>query len=145
MKKIMILCLSLFVMVTAASADSKTPVQVDQMPSKAQNFIKKHFGDTQVAYARMDNGLVKSYEVEFVNGNTIDFDKDGEWTDVECKAGVVPEGIVPNQIVKYVEENHPNRTITGIERERRGGYKIDLNNGLELEFNKDYRLMDVDR
>lgn len=63
MKKFMVLCLGLMIMATAAMAENASPIQVVQMPSKAQRFIKKYYDDTQVAYARMESGMLNSYEV----------------------------------------------------------------------------------
>lgn len=143
MKKFLMMFMALTACVTMAFADNDTPIQVAQMPNAAQNFIKKHFGDMQVSYAKLENGIAKSYEVVFVNGNKLEFDADGDWTEVDCKHGVVPAAIVPNQLKNYVEKNHPGQTIVAISQDARG-YEIDLNNGLELKFNRKYRLMDMD-
>lgn len=143
MKKIILILVAMTAFAAMAFADNSTPIQVVQMPTAAQNFIQKHFGDVQVSHAKQENGLSKSYEVVFVNGNKLEFDARGEWTEVDCKHGVVPEGIVPRQLKHYVDKNHPGQKIVAISREARG-YEIDLNNGLELKFNRNYRLVDMD-
>lgn len=137
----------LFVAMTAcaavAMADNDTPVQVAQLPATAQNFIQKYFNDVQVSYAKQENDIVKSYEVVFVNGSKLEFDARGDWTEVDCKHGVVPDGIVPRQLRNYVDKNHPGQRIVAVSRDARG-YEVDLNNGLELKFNRNYRLIDMD-
>ena len=137
----------LFVAMTAcaavAMADNDTPVQVAQLPATAQNFIQKYFNDVQVLYAKQENDIVKSYEVVFVNGSKLEFDARGDWTEVDCKHGVVPDGIVPRQLRNYVDKNHPGQRIVAVSRDARG-YEVDLNNGLELKFNRNYRLIDMD-
>jgi hypothetical protein len=45
----------------------------------------------------------------FVNGAKVEFTKNGEWKDVECKYGEVPAAIVPQQIRDYVAKNYPDR------------------------------------
>lgn len=143
MKKIFTMLLSLTAFATVALADNDTPIQVAQMPYEAQAFIKNHFSDMQVNYAKQENGFSKSYEVVFVNGDKIEFDTDGDWTEVDCKHGVVPERIVPRQLRAYVAKNHPDQKIVAISQGARG-YEVDLSNGLELTFNRNYRLVDMD-
>lgn len=56
----------------------------------------------------MDEELFdKDYKVVFVNGAKVEFAKNGEWKDVECKYGEVPAAIVPQQIRDYVTKNYP--------------------------------------
>ena len=143
MKKLFVLVAALAVMTTGALAADDTPVQVAHMPNMAQEFIGQHFGDVQVSYATMDDGLRKSYDVVLVNGTKLEFDGNGNWTEVDCKHGVVPEAIVPAQIRKYVADNHPGQRIEQIERSARG-WEVGLGNGLDLKFNKSFRLMDLD-
>lgn len=140
MKRIVSFCLALAACTTAALADNDTPVQVAQMPSQARSFIRKHFGDTQVSRAaKGDDG----YEVTFVNGNTVDFDARGEWTGIECRNGVVPEAIVPRRVYEYVADNYPGRKIVGL-GQTSAGCRAELDDGVVLQFDRDYRLVALD-
>lgn len=142
MKRLLVVALLLAGGISLACAGGDQPIQVAQMPDNARNFIKKHFGDIQVSFARKETMPV-SYEVVFVNGSKVEFDSHGEWTEVDCEHGVVPDEIVPRQIVRFVDENHPGRKIVGISRERHG-YDVTLSNGLDLKFDADYRLVGID-
>ena len=73
----------------------------------------------------------------------VEFTKNGEWKDVECKYGEVPAAIVPQQIRDYVAKNYPDRKITAIDRDRRD-YEVELDNGLDLKFDLKFRLIDID-
>lgn len=143
MKKLFVLVAALAAMTTVALAADDTPVQVAQMPNTAQHFLGQYFDDVQVSYATMDRGYGKSYDVVLVNGTKIEFDGDGNWTEVDCKHGVVPEALIPVQIRNYVADNHPGQHIEQIERRARG-WEVGLGNGLDLKFNKNFRLMDLD-
>lgn len=56
----------------------------------------------------MENKIItKDYEVTFVNGNKIDFDSNGNWEEIDCKATVVPKKVVPVKIYNYVKSNYP--------------------------------------
>ena len=84
MKKLVFLLVCLFTLQTVARADDDKPIQVTQMPQLAQQFIKQHFSDSKVALAKMESDfLYKSYEVIFTNGNKVEFDKKGNWEEVD--------------------------------------------------------------
>lgn len=38
--------------------------------------------------------LQKSYDVIFIDGNKVEFDKKGNWIEVNCKFSVVLQGII---------------------------------------------------
>lgn len=118
MKKLVVLFVSMLVLATTASAGNDKPIQVSQLPQTAQQFIKKYFGDRKVAFAKEESDFRKSYEIAFTTGDKIEFDRKGEWTDIDCKYSAVPAGIVPAQIVAYIAENYPDSQVVQIERTR---------------------------
>jgi hypothetical protein len=77
------------------------------------------------------------------SGVKIEFDGDGQWNDVECRGGAVPAAIVPQKIADYVAKKYPANKIVEISRDH-NDWEVKLNGGLELTFNRDYRLVDVD-
>ena len=110
----------------------------------AQEFIKTHFAGVEVSFSKVDEELFnEDYKVVFVNGAKVEFAKNGEWKDVECKYGEVPAAIVPQQIRDYVTKNYPKNKIVAIDRDRRD-YEVELDNGLDLKFDLMFRLIDID-
>ena len=59
----------------------------------------------------------KSYDVIFTNGDKLEFDKKGVWTEVNCKYSAVPVAVVPEAIKKYVATNYPDAKMLKIERD----------------------------
>lgn len=144
MKKLVFLLVCLFTLQTVARADDDKPIQVTQMPQQAQQLIKQHFADSKVALAKMESDfLYKSYEVIFTNGNKVEFDKKGNWTEVDCKYGSVPVAVIPLAIQKYVTANYPDTNILKIERDKKD-YEIKLSNRTELKFDLKFNLIDID-
>lgn len=144
MKKLFFLFVCLFALQSAARADNDKPIQVSQLPSVSQQFIKQHFSDHKVAIAKMESGFIdKSYEVLFTNGNKVEFDKNGKWTDVDCKHSTVPLLIIPTAIQNYVKATYPDAKILRIEQDKRD-YEIKLSNRLELKFDLKFNLIDLD-
>ena len=107
MKKLMILSAILMVFgITTACADNDKPIAVTQLPQKAQQFIKTHFSKEKVAFAKLERDFLETtYEVVFTNSTKLEFQKDGNWKEVDCKYSTVPTGIVPAQIAQYVTQN----------------------------------------
>lgn len=144
MKKILLLLVCLFSLQTVVRADDDRPIAVTQLPASAQQFIKKHFAGNQVAFAKMEKDwFSKSYDVTFTNGNKLEFDEKGEWTEVDCKYTSVPAAIVPKAIAYYVAQNYKDVRILKIDRDTRD-YEVKLSNRLELKFDLQFNLIDID-
>lgn len=145
MKKLVLAVVAMFVMSTMVMADNDKPVQVNQLPAKAQTFLNTYFKDVKVALATQDTELFsKSYDVVFNTGDKVEFDKSGEWTEVRCRQTGVPAAIVPAQIAEYVKTTYPDAQILQIERDDRGEYEIKLSNRWEITFNKQMQVIDID-
>ena len=144
MKRIIFLLTCLVVIQTAAFAGKDRMITVDQLPNNAQQFIEKYFANVAVSYAKMDSEIFDtSYEVIFVNGSKVEFDRKGEWTDVDCKFSEVPTGIVPSLIQDYVMAHHKDMKVVEIDRDNKD-YEIKLSNKLELKFDLKYNLIGYD-
>lgn len=146
MKKILLTAALLFAGITASLADNnERPITLDKLPAPAQTFLKTHFADLTLAYAVEDPKVVGSeYEVIYTDRTEVDFRSNGEWSSVERKYAAVPASIVPAQISAYVaKSNFPNQSIRKIERNSYT-WEIELSNGIEIEFDKDFRVIDID-
>ena len=145
MKKWTFVFISMFIMNVSVWAGNDKPIQVTGLPKMAQSFIKNHFADQSVAVAKMETEFMdRSYDVIFANGDKVEFDKKGKWTKVDCKHGQVPQGIIPMPIQKYIAKNYPDAKVIKIELTDRKGYEVDLNNGLDIEFDKRMNVKDID-
>ena len=78
MKKILALLVCLLTISTGVRADDDRPVRFDQLPAKAQAYVKKYFPQEKVALAKMEKDFFdKKYEVIFANSSKVEFFKDG--------------------------------------------------------------------
>ena len=144
MRKLFLIVAVSFLSLGVVSANSNRPISVDNLPQKAQQFIKKYFSQVSVTYATEDRDILsKEYEVMFAEGTKVDFSSNGEWKSVECKGVAVPAGVVPQQINEYVKQNYSNAKVVKIARDR-NDYEVSLSNRLELTFNKSFRLVEID-
>ncbi len=145
MKKFLILTAAVFALGTfAANAGNDRPIKVGELPEKAQQFIRQHFPDEKVSFAKEERELFDTtYEVIFTDSSKVEFLKNGEWKEVDCKYSKVPAAIIPPQIARYVSQNYPDMSVVQIERGKRD-YEVKLSNGLELTFDLKFNLIDID-
>ena len=138
MKKVFLLLLSVIALNVYANTD--IPVTFAQLPQKAQQFINKHFSSVGFLSAKQDDG---EYEVMLKDGTKIEFTLQGDWKDVDCHVRAVPAALVPAGIAQYVKTNFPNNAIVKIDK-KYNGYDIELENDLELKFDKNGNFLYAD-
>ena len=144
MKKIIVLLMSIVLIQANTMAGNDKPIAVNKLPERAQTFIKQHFNDVKVSFAKVDKDLFDtSYEVIFTNGSKVEFDKKGNWKEVDCKHSQVPDAIIPAQILQYIKENHSELKIISIDRDRRD-YEVKLSNKLEVKFDLKFNVIGYD-
>lgn len=144
MKKFLTLMLCLFSLQMIVRADNDKTIQTSDLPKKAQLFIEKHFSGVKVAYAKQESDLLdKTYDVVFTNGNKVEFDKKGEWKEVDCKQDELPAGIVPAKIKEYVNQNYSGVKMLKIDRDKKD-YEVKLSNKLDLKFDMRFNLIELD-
>ena len=143
MKKSVIFVLSLVLAICLPlqlKADNDRVITFDRLPATAQAMLKQNFADKTPLAITADRD---DYKVMYTSGDKVEFDKKGEWRDIECKTSQVPANLIPAQIAANVNATFPGTSITEIDRDRRG-YSVKLSNGLELEFNKKFQIVELD-
>lgn len=147
MRKVFLALALLFAGVTTTLAfTAEEIVTLSQLPQAAQQFLTKHYPNVKLSYAKFDNEIVsKSYDAVLENGTKIEFDSKGDWTQIDTKKGEVPAAVVPSQIKSYVATNFKGTKITEIEKESfKKGYSINLSSGLELKFDRNFKVVKID-
>ncbi len=118
-------------------------IPAEQLPAAAKTFIQKTFPGQTVSYATIDFDGRNTYEVCLSNGVEVDFNKNGVWDKVDCNYSAVPASLVPTNIANYVKTHFAGAKVVKIDKERHG-YDVELSNDLELKFNKQGQLMNID-
>ena len=146
MKKTIIAAFMLLLGITAAKADNDRPINLNQLPKASQEFLARHFGDLQLAFAVEDRKYVGSeYEVTYTDRTEVEFNTNGEWTSVERRYDAVPDAIIPEEIKKYVStmDFAGGQQIRKISRDR-FEWEIELTNGIEMEFDLNFNIVGID-
>ncbi|MBQ9556399.1 MAG: PepSY-like domain-containing protein [Muribaculaceae bacterium] len=143
MKKIIVL--GTFAMVLLMTACSDKPVTPAELPADIAAFVQQNFPGQNITFAKKDLELTGwQYDIVLADGTQIDFDTDQMWDKIQCTmASPVPTALIPAPIVSHLQSNFPDAMILKIDKEH-NGYEIELANGLELKFNNEGALMEVD-
>lgn len=129
--------ISVFALIMSESAQAKDVIITKkELPKKALAFMDAHFNGKTIQTVEKDaDFLAVSYKVTFADRIEIEFDKEGEWDEVDGNKNPLPTTFILEPIVTYVKTNYPDAQIVKIDKETRL-FEVKLNNGLELEFSK---------
>ncbi len=145
MKKILSMIVLALATVQFAFAGDVITQDVKQLPLTARNFINQYFSKPQVSHIKIETNILQSkkYEVLLTDRTEIDFDSNGNWTEVDCKKVAVPGALIPVSVKEYVKTNFPQEIITKIERGR-NGVEVELGNDYSLKFNNKGKFVSMD-
>jgi len=103
-------------------------------PKKIKSYIQQHFPEQSVKKAK--------YKVYLDKGVKIEFDKNYHPIEIDGKAGL-PESVIPKKIMHYAKQNYPGKRIIEWEKKTHK-QEVELENGIELEFDLEGNFLKVD-
>lgn len=142
MKKTIIFALFIGIALTNTSCNSEKKAQV------VNSFVNTYFPNTEVI-ANIKDGF--DCDVTLSDYTQIGFDANLfgklDWDEVDCRHSngnmAVPTALVPAEITNYVGKIHGTQSIVKISKDNRG-YDIELSNGIEIEFDRRFNVVDFD-
>jgi hypothetical protein len=146
MKRIGIILIGLALMTNLACADNdKVTNNINELPQVSRTFLNNYFNGNKVSHIKIDKDLflIDSYDVILTDGTSVEFNRDGEWKEVKSFQQNIPDTLILAEIRQYVSQNYPGQKIMTVERGKRK-VSVDLANGLELEFDLNGNLIDID-
>lgn len=138
MKKLGLIMVSLLLSTMAIFADNeKITRDKSVLPSVCRNFISANFEQAEISHIKIESNLLgtKGYDVILTNGVNVEFDKSGEWKEIEARHSSIPLGVLPERIAGYIRKNFPDNTVISVDKDTRE-YEVKLNNDLELKFDR---------
>ena len=142
MKKALVFALFIGIALTNTSCNN------DKKTLFINTFVTTYFPDTEVI-ANIKDGL--GCDVTLSDYTQIGFDGNlfgkFDWDEVDRKhaslSTTVPTALVPAEITDYVNRIHGGQSITKISKDNHG-WDIELSNGIEIEFDKRFNVIDFD-
>lgn len=141
MKKLLIFFMAL--MSLTAFAKGKQPIAFDKVPQPVQTELQKYFTQDQVQYATFEKALgQKLYTFVLEDGTKIKYNHKAVLRKIENKNGILTT-LVPEKIMEYANATFPKATITEYvcDKSRK---EIELNNNMELIFNKRCKFLRIE-
>lgn len=124
--------------------EDERQITFSALPQAAQTFVKNYFNTSDISFIKEDTDkMYKEYKVYMKDGSRMEFDTDGQWTEIKLRSKDVPKEVVPESVTAYIIESYPQHTIMTIERHGRG-YEVELSNGIEIKFNQRGEMVRID-
>lgn len=138
MKKLLVILMGFIAL--GAFVSCKGVVSPDKLPAQAKQFIADHFNGVEVLSVQKDGF---QYDVVMFDGTELEFSHGGQWIKVDCGLNPLPDGILPANIAQYLAAKFPTNFATHIKFENKR-YEVELDNDLELVFDKNGNFMGAD-
>ena len=141
MKSIKIIFALVAILTTSFSvkADHDQNITFNQLPQAAQTLLKQHFVGKVPLVVTMD---WNDYKIVYETGEEIEFDKQGNWKQLDCRTSQVPAALIPEKIKAHINATFPGAAIIDLDRDRRG-YEVRLSNGMEVEYNRNFQAIEI--
>ncbi len=126
------------------SGTTQSNQQSVSTPAVVTSFLNKHYPNIAIAKNEIKTSAIdgKTYEVTLNDGTEIELKENGEWKEIKDIKGI-PSAIFPSTIKSYLQANYNNITVEKIEKESRG-YKVELINNIDLEFDNNGKFVRID-
>jgi hypothetical protein len=118
-------------------------IAVEDLPRDSKTFLETHFPGVPVDLAIRDGNEI---ETRLSNGYRVEFNRRGEWKEIDGGKRLVPSSILallPATVREYLDARFPRADVVKIDK-KRNGHELKLSNGLELEFDGRGRLREID-
>jgi len=147
MKKLVLLALIATMSMTAC-ADKNVRVSYHELPEAAQELIQKVYVTTSsVSFVIMEvDNFSKEYKVHMNDQSKLKFDRNGKLRKAESYSSndPLPAALIPEAINKYIAANYGPKSFV-VEYECDSRYiDIELNSGIDLEFDKEGNFLRIE-
>jgi len=137
------LLLGIITLLGFTACDQGEEIILDNTPVEIQSYVDTHFpanGILQVA-KEVDQSVV-TFEVTLEQNIELEFNAAKEITEIDSVTEL-PDSVIPAKIREYVQAKYSGQFITDWELEN-GEQHVELDNGTELEFDRDDNFLRVD-
>lgn len=142
MKNLIALFIALAAFAVTLSADDR-PMSFDKLPSQAKAYIQTNFPGENTSFVTKDDDIVfPEYTVMLNNGIKLEFHNNGSLSNISSRDGI-PAELIPVSIRDYVQSHYPGAGYVEFDIDRRS-YEVKLTNRMELKFNKNFHIIEID-
>lgn len=131
------------VLISVTLFSQEITITQQQLPKSITQFIQKNFSGKTLSKITQEKKLGKTeYEIHLDNGTKLEFNNT-TINEIESSERI-PDALIPKNILAYVNKNYPQNFITEWKLSY-SKHKIELNDGVELEFDKNQKFLRIDK
>jgi len=126
-----------------ASCEKETVLDDMNIPEEISNYVNTHFPDNKIIQVVKDvDELELSYDVILEDSLSMEFNRKKKIISIEG-INKIPDSVIPEKLLNYVNNNYSEQYIIEWNLDNRY-QEIELNNGIELKFNKEGEFIRID-
>ena len=143
MKKLTLMALLLGLFCLTAGAKGKQPIAIEKLPRAVKAAAMQHYTPDQILFITMEKQVGKDeYEFSLADGTKVEFYENGQLHKIKSQQGV-PDAFIPENMLQYIKATFPNSIVTEYKNDRMMK-KIELNNDVDLVFNRRGKFLRID-
>lgn len=124
--------------------DDEQSVSSAELPAPALTFIQTHFPETEITQVIRDKERKSTdYEVWLDNKFDLEFEQDGNWTEIDGHDMRLPDTVIPESILTYVASNYTDQFVVELNKDR-NVIETQLSGNLELLFDTNGNFLSAD-
>ena len=125
------------------SCEKETVLDDMNIPEEISNYVNTHFPDNKIIQVVKDvDELELSYDVILEDSLSMEFNRKKKIISIEG-INKIPDSVIPEKLLNYVNNNYSEQYIIEWNLDNRY-QEIELNNGIELKFNKEGEFIRID-
>ncbi len=104
------------------------------LPVEINSYISTHFPNKSILQVIKDkDGLIKSYDILLNENVSLEFNRKNEIIDIDANTKL-PDSVIPDKILQFVALKYAANFVTDWQLDG-NNQQVELDNGLDLEFN----------
>jgi phosphopantetheine adenylyltransferase len=126
-----------------SACDKEKVIPSNDLFAEIKSFISNHFSDNSIIQVIRDrDGLTITHDVMLSENINLEFNRKNEIIEIDGLTEL-PSSVIPEKLRQYVINNYPSNLITDWELDDKN-QQIELDNGLDLEFNMNGDFLRID-
>jgi hypothetical protein len=126
--------LSLIGMTFLTNCEKEEIISSLDLPVEINSYISTHFPNKSILQVIKDkDGLIKSYDILLNENVSLEFNRKNEIIDIDGNTKL-PDSVIPDKILQFVALKYAANFVTDWQLDG-NNQQVELDNGLDLEFN----------
>lgn len=138
-----VVAIVVLISITFAASAQKKIISSSKLPKAITSYLSNNFPKNPILQVSLkERSSSKRFKIILKSNIKVEFNSKYGVTKIEANSQL-PYSVIPREVLKYVKANYPNAAITEWELEHQG-QQVELDNGLELNFDMTGKFLRID-